>query len=194
MYPLKRFSLLFLLVLTVFAASSCSSVSDKIMYPLEYKTEIVGYGEKYSIPPEIVCAVIRTESGFDVYAESSAGALGLMQILPSTGEEIALRLGENFDAEALKEPETNIKYGCFYLSYLYRNLGCNWDTACAAYNAGIGRVKSWLDDSTYSDDGISLKSIPIKETDNYVKKINKYSKKYKEIYFSDGGKYSDDEQ
>lgn len=157
---------------------------------MDYKDTIVKYCDEYSVPYDLLCAIIRTESSFDVQAVSSAGAIGLMQLMPSTAREIADRIGETYDENKLFEPETNIKYGCFYIRYLYKNLGENWDTACAAYNAGIGRVASWLKDSAYSDDGISLKHIPIEETKNYVERINKFKIKYKELYFSSEGELS----
>lgn len=157
---------------------------------MDYKDIIVKYCDEYSVPCDLLCAIIRTESSFDVQAVSSAGAIGLMQLMPSTAREIADRMGETFVEDKLYEPETNIKYGCFYIRYLYRNLGENWETACAAYNAGIGRVSSWLKDTAYSDDGVSLKNIPIEETKNYVERINKFKIKYKELYFNNEGDLS----
>ncbi len=179
-------SILPLLLVLVLSLSSCT-IRNEILYPIEYKDIIVTYCDKYGVPYELACAVIRTESSFNTNAKSSAGAVGLMQLMPTTAEEIAGRLGEEYDESKLMDPDTNIKYGCFYLNFLYRYLGENWDTACAAYNAGIGRVNQWLADSNYSDDGVSLKAIPIEETRNYVEKINKYKIKYKELYFTEEG-------
>lgn len=181
-----RISLCFLLLFVAVATSSCAVVNET-MYPIGYEEYIVKYCDIYGVPYELLCAVIRTESSFDANAKSSAGAMGLMQLLPSTAEEIALRLKEEYNPDMLLDPETSIRYGCFYLSYLNRYLGGDWGTACAAYNAGIGRVKSWLEDDEYSDDGITLKKIPIKETENYVKRINEFKVKYKELYFTNEG-------
>lgn len=172
-----------LALVIVFTFASCGFIR-KTIYPLKYRELIEQYGDKYDISYELLAAVIYTESGFDENAVSGVGAVGLMQLMPTTAEEIAWRLGEDYSTVNIKDPETNIAYGSFYLNYLYRYLGENWDTACAAYNAGIGKVSSWLKDSAYSDDGVSLKSIPIAETDNYIKRINKYKQKYKEIYFN----------
>ena len=172
-----------LAVVLVMVFTACGFI-DKTIYPINYTELIEQYGGKYGIPCELLAAVINAESGFDENAVSGAGAIGLMQLMPSTAEEIAGRLGVEYDSTMLTDPETNIAYGSFYLNYLYRNLGENWETACAAYNAGIGKVSGWLKDSKYSDDGVSLKSIPIAETDNYVKRINKYKQKYKELYFN----------
>ncbi len=168
---------------------SACGIADEVKYPINHKELIIEYGDKYEIPYELLAAVIRTESSFDENAVSPVGAMGLMQLMPTTAEEIATRLGEDYSAVDITDPETNIAYGSFYLKYLYRNLGENWDTACAAYNAGIGRVSGWLKDKAYSEDGSTLKNIPIEETRNYVKRINEYKIKYKELHFSEEESY-----
>lgn len=182
---LKRLKLLVLPLVGALLLSLCScGLVDKTLYPIKHTELIKEYGDKYGIPYELLAAVIKTESNFNETAKSSAGAIGLMQLMPSTAEEIAWRLGEDYTTVDITLAETNIAYGSFYLSYLYRNLGEEWETALAAYNAGIGKVKGWLKDAAYSDDGVTLKSIPIAETDNYIKRINKYKGKYKELYFN----------
>jgi len=180
-----NFPRLFLILMTLILLLSSCKALEKSLYPIKYEEEIRFYAKLYEIPPELLAAVIRTESNFNPQAVSSAGAVGLMQLLPSTAEEIALRMGEEYNLDAIAELETNIKYGAFYLSYLYRVLGNDWNNACAAYNGGIGNVKEWLDDKRYSDDGVSLKEIPFSETRNYLNRIEKYSEKYKELYFTD---------
>lgn len=179
----KIFVSLAAVIFTLFSFVSCGFI-NKTVYPLNHEELIRCYGDKYDIPYELLAAVIYTESGFDEKAASGAGAVGLMQLMPSTAEEIAWRLGVEYNEDMLTDPETNISYGSFYLRYLYRNLGENWDTACAAYNAGIGKVKGWLENGEYSDDGVALKTIPIDETRNYVQRVNKYKEKYKELYFN----------
>ncbi|MBQ3081780.1 MAG: lytic transglycosylase domain-containing protein [Clostridia bacterium] len=183
----SRLARLFLCVilsfLVAFSFVACGFIG-KTIYPLNHEELIRNYCDKYDIPYELLAAVIYTESGFDEKAVSRVGAVGLMQLMPSTAEEIAGRLGVEYNEDMLTDPETNIAYGSFYLRYLYRNLGENWDTACAAYNAGIGKVMGWLDNEEYSDDGVTLKSIPIDETRNYVQRVNKYKEKYKELYFN----------
>lgn len=176
-------------VLSLLAASLCLTLCacgfvDKTLYPLNHRELIEEYGDKYGIPYELLAAVIKAESDFNERAKSSAGAVGLMQLMPSTAEEIAWRLGEDFEAVDITDAKTNIAYGSFYLNYLYRNLGEIWETALAAYNAGIGKVKGWLEDTEYSDDGKTLKAIPIAETENYINRISKYKEKYKELYFN----------
>ena len=141
-------------------------------YPLKYEELITKYSEEYNIDKALVASVIYAESKFDANAQSSKGALGLMQIMPNTAQEIASNLRENYDKEKLIEPETNIKYGCYYLSRLINKFE-NIDTALCGYNAGMGVVGKWLQDDRYSQDGISLKEIPYEETKKYVEKIKK---------------------
>ena len=154
---------------------------DKFSYPLEYEKEISAASEEFSVPEEIICAVIYTESAFNKNACSSVGARGLMQIMPSTFADIQKALGTSYTDDDLYDPAVNIRAGTYYLSYLYRLLG-DWENVHAAYNAGIGTVWGWLDDERYSKDG-KLTHIPYAETDNYVKKIETAKVKYAELYF-----------
>ncbi|HBP43898.1 MAG TPA: lytic transglycosylase, partial [Clostridiales bacterium] len=87
-----------------------------VLYPIRYKTTIKKYSKIYNIDPEIVCSVINIESGFDKNALSKVGARGLMQIMPSTAEEIADKLNiKDFTLDMLYSPEINIRMGCYYL-------------------------------------------------------------------------------
>ena len=158
------------------------------IYPMpeEYKPFVEKYSEEYGVPKELIYAVIKTESGFDSSAVSNKGAVGLMQIMPATFEWLTNDiLHEHLGKGMLYDPETNIKYGTYYLSRLYGRFG-DWDTALAAYNGGEGNVSEWLSDPRYSDDGkkLNIDKIPseFKETENYVKKVNKAQKKYNELY------------
>ena len=180
-----KFLCLLLAVTAVLVYSTSCTAIEKCFYPLEYEDYIKKYGDEYGVSYELVAAVIKAESDFDPDVKSSAGAVGLMQLLPATAEEIAPKIGIEYKEDMLTDPETNIALGCYYLAYLHKNLYENWDTACAAYNAGIGRVKGWLNDSRYSNDGKTLKYIPFEETRNYVEEIQENKEKYKELYFSE---------
>ena len=149
-------------------------------YKILYSDEISTASNEFSVPRELIYAMIRTESGFDPAAKSKAGAMGLMQLLPSTFEEVAGRLRETPELTMISNPVYSIRYGTFYISYLIRYFG-NEETAIAAYNAGIGNVRSWLADSRYSDDGKTLKAYPYRETENYVNKVVAAREKYKSI-------------
>lgn len=180
---IKLLCVLFSVVIALMNITACKAI-EKCLYPLEYEEYIYKYCDLYDIPYDLLAAVIKAESDFEHDAVSRVGAVGLMQVLPATAEEMAKRMGLEYDVDTLTDPETNISYGSYYLAYLYKNLGNNWKTACAAYNAGIGRVKSWLDSKEYSEDGKTLKSIPFEETKNYVKEIEKNREKYTKLYFS----------
>lgn len=158
---------------------------EKELYPFpdEYKGTVLQYSEEYNIPPEIICAVINTESSFEPDARSSAGAMGMMQITEDTFEWLQFKSGEEQPLEALYDYGINIRFGCYFLRLLYDEFG-DWDTAFAAYNAGRTRVNGWLENEKYSENG-KLKNIPIKETDNYIRKVNRASGIYKKHYFTE---------
>ncbi|MBQ4136615.1 MAG: lytic transglycosylase domain-containing protein [Clostridia bacterium] len=149
------------------------------LYPQKYSDYVELYAERYNVPTEIVYSVIHTESGFDPLARSGAGAVGLMQITPDTYDWLLYVRKEEKPGE-LTEPTVNIDFGTYFLSYLYKKFG-DYDTVFAAYNAGMNRVSSWLDDERYANDG-RLTDIPFTETENYVKKVNNAIKKYKQLY------------
>lgn len=148
-------------------------------YVKKYEDEVLAAAEKYGLEPALVFAVIRTESSFDPNAVSPAGAKGLMQIMQTTGEWVCLRMGDEFDESRIFEPEYNIGLGCHLLRYLLDKYDGELRFALAAYNAGSGRVDSWLADPAYYD-GQEL-SIPFDETRNYVKKVLTAYEKYKEM-------------
>lgn len=146
-----------------------------LAYPLKYENMIISASLEFSIQPELIAAVINSESSFDKNATSNKGAEGLMQLMPTTANMLAAQLGmENVD---LFDPETNIKLGSFYLSQLFARFD-NFEVAICAYNAGPGRVSSWLKDERYSNDGKTLSNIPFSETATYLEKVVKNAKIY----------------
>ncbi len=154
----------------------------KDLYPREYSEYVTLYSKEFDVPEPLVYAVIHSESGFEKDAVSSVGAMGLMQLMPDTFQWIAERLDDVPDTSNITDPETNIKYGIYYLSYLYQRFE-NWETVAAAYNAGPNKVAAWLTDSRYSDDKTTLKNIPITETYNYVNRIFAAEKEYITLYY-----------
>lgn len=163
------------------------SLVDRSLYPQKYSEYVSKYAAEYNVPEDVIYATIKTESSFDPEAVSSAGARGLMQMLPSTFEWLTgyEHLNEGLTPNMLYDPEVNIRYGTYYLKYLYTKFGYNWDTACAAYNGGEGNVAEWLTDEKYSDGDGTLKDFPkdFEETENYVKKINKARAVYLKLYY-----------
>ena len=167
----------------VFAFFGVVVLTEKaFIYPLsDYKTEIIAAADKYGIDRALVFAMIRTESGFNKDAVSDKGAVGLMQMTERTAEYVArLRGIENYD---IIDAATNIDFGCYYYKYLENRFG-DMNVSLAAYNAGEGKVFGWLKDERYSIDGKTLYKTPKKETDEYVVKVNKSFRKYKNLYFN----------
>ena len=116
---------------------------DRLRYPLRYEAIVTAHARNYDLDPALLAAVIYTESRFRADARSSAGALGLMQLLPETGRAIALRTGgDRFVVSDLLDPEINVRYGSWYLRELRRKYGST-RTALAAYHAGQGNVDRW---------------------------------------------------
>lgn len=155
-------------------------------YPREYSEYVKKWAKEYGVPEYIVYSVIKAESDFDPNTVSSADAVGLMQIRAAessnTFEYIAGMVGDKYDPSLHFDPNTNIKYGTYYLSYLYSKFD-NWSTVFAAYNGGEGNVSKWLKDPTCSLDGKTLYRIPFTETKVYVKKVNDYCKAYRRLYY-----------
>ena len=176
--------LIVLLLLLAIIPLLATETVQKQIYPREFSEYVTKYAFEYEVPEAMVYAVIHVESDFDPNAQSHAGAYGLMQLIPDTLDWLSRLLDEDAPTGEITDPETNIKYGTYYLRHLYRRFG-NWDTALAAYNAGHGRVANWLTDSRYSDDGVTLKEIPIDETKNYVNKVNFYLRNYKKLYYKE---------
>lgn len=153
----------------------------KLIYPMKYTEYVEKYSAEYGVDSELVYAVIKTESSFNPDAVSNADAVGLTQITPETFEWIKTKLGEEDKELSLYDPETSIKYGAYFLSYLLNEFE-NTDTALAAYHAGRGRVNGWLEDEKISPDGKTLNEIPVPETAHYVKKVNKALNVYNNLY------------
>ena len=148
-------------------------------FPIKYQESVEKYAQKYNIDKYLIYAVISTESSFNPNAESSAGAMGLMQLLPDTASWLNDKYLLELDSQNLFDPNTNIAFGCCYLSFLFERFK-NTQTVCAAYNAGQGNVLQWL--SKYSSDGETLNYIPYKETTKYVKKVMTRYEIYQDLY------------
>ncbi len=154
-------------------------LQKKVFYPLKFKEEIVKYSNKYSLDIALVFSVVKCESSFNPKAVSDKDAYGLMQITKPTARYIAQKL--KVDDYDLFNAETNLNFGCYYLSYLYKRFS-DTDTVIIAYNAGEGNVSNWLRNKNYSFDGVTLDKIPFPETRLYLKEINKTLSKYKNLY------------
>ena len=101
--------------------------------------------------------------------------------MPTTFEYLCSLEGENYEPGMLYDPETNIRFGTYYLSILYERFGV-WETAFAAYNAGPSRVDGWITEGKADDMG-RLTEIPIEETNTYVERVNRALKMYENLYY-----------
>ncbi len=146
------------------------------LYPVKNVDIVKKYSDKFALDFYCVMAIINVESGFNTDAISDVGAKGLMQLMDSTANEIAQKLGnENFN---IFDAETNVEYGCYYLRYLLNLYDEDYTKALCAYNAGLANVNKWL---TFDENIVDnkLNNIPFEETKNYIKKIKSHKKIYK---------------
>ena len=145
----------------------------RLWYPLHYAQIVRGHAANYRLNPALLAAVIEQESKFRADARSSTGALGLMQLQPTTAEGIAVRTGgSNFVLSDLYDPEINVRYGAWYLRHLldkYRSER----TALAAYNAGQQNVDEWRAEG---------RGIVFSETRRYVDRVEHLKRLYKRGY------------
>lgn len=148
-----------------------------LRFPLAYADSIHSTAEETNLSPYLIYAIARQESAFMHDVRSSAGALGLMQLMPATGRETAQRMGLNISNQDLLAPETNIAIGSRYLARLIEDFNGNRILAAAAYNAGPNRVKQWLQRSAEAPlpFDVWIETIPYGETRNYVESVLTYS-------------------
>lgn len=193
--PLRRFlrragiALLVLAVIVLAALIAVELLKDEepqsMRYPMEYLSIIRENAAEQGLEPEYVSAVILAESSYDPNAISNVNAQGLMQIMPDTGAWIAGKFDEEYREGCLLDPETNIRYGCWYLGWLLRRYEGDKICATAAYHSGHGKVDRWLANPAYSADGRNLISMEESNASIYVDKVMRYYEKYLEIYAED---------
>ncbi len=171
-------------------------IYNQYFYPVKYENEIIEASREFGVDSYLIASVINAESRFDQNAVSSKGAVGLMQVLPTTAVWVVkkisnLNASDSYDVKFLSnlydpktksgelfDPKTNIRIGTYYLSYLINKFK-DLKVSLCAYNAGEGIVKEWLNNSKYSVDGKHIDFIPYEETKNYINKIERNMKFYK---------------
>ena len=151
-------------------------------YPVLYADEIKSAAEENGIPAPFVAAVVMAESSYDPAAVSPVGAMGLMQIMPETGEWIAGKLGEDYGQVNLFDAATSIRYGTWYLGFLMQRYDGDVTCTAAAYHAGQGTVDGWLKDPAYSLEGKTLYGIGYDSTAKYVKRVLDLYDYYQKAY------------
>ncbi len=157
----------------------------KALYPRGFQPLVEDAAKKYSIPEEILYALIRTESYFDPAAQSSAGAVGLTQLMDFTASDIAKKL--RYGEYSLKSAEDSIEFGSYYVAELLPRLDNRWIPVFFAYNAGITRVRRWMRSSqiefgrTVSVD-LFLETVPYAETRGYGRQLVASAALYAYLY------------
>lgn len=154
-------------------AASLGEYDDlSIRYPLPYQTTFEEYSTRANIASTWAYGIARSESLFMRDARSSAGAIGLMQLMPATGRDVAKEIKLPYSGLAtLVDPKSNIHLGTTYLGQMAERYGGNRVLATAAYNAGPHRVDRWLPKDSSIDARIWIENIPFNETRQYVKRV-----------------------
>jgi soluble lytic murein transglycosylase len=158
----------------------------RVLFPVNYWTLIRKHAAETHIDPFLLAALIAQESTFAPDAKSSANAIGLMQLLPSTGRQYARALKLKFTTSMLTQPETNIRMGTRFLADLVGRYG-GVHFALASYNAGEHRVARWKSERPGLETDEFIDDIPFPETQNYVKKIIGTAEDYRRLYAASNG-------
>jgi soluble lytic murein transglycosylase len=151
----------------------------EILYPRPYWSLIEREARRHGLDPYLVAGLIRQESRFEFDAVSSAGAVGLMQLMPGTARRLA---GRRLSRSYLRDPETNIRLGTKYLAQLWQQYGGETEKAVAGYNAGGGRVGEWSALADKGDGAEFVESIPIEQTREFVHVVLRNYRFYRDLY------------
>lgn len=155
----------------------------RIVYPFPYRDEVIAQSRRRGIDPFLVAGLIRQESMFNPTAVSSAGAIGLMQIMPKTGVSLGRRDGlKTVSKQSLRNPGVNIRLGTLFVSDLLQRYGGSMTHVLAAYNAGSSRVARWRDQPEAADPDMFAERIPFSETREYVKIVQQNRRMYRALY------------
>ena len=172
-----------LLAFGVFFLTQREDVQKSYLYPYPYKEITESYAAAYRVDSSLVASVIMNESKFKNDVHSHRGAVGLMQLMPDTAEWISGQIDDpGFSVDKLHEPETNIRYGIWYLSSLQEEFQGNIILTLAAYNAGRGNVQDWMQEYGWNMSFYDIGQIPYEETRAYVRAVLKNQLKYQELY------------
>lgn len=160
----------------------------RLAYPVYYADLITGEAEAYNLDPLLLFSLVRQESLFESVALSSASANGLMQVIPSTGREIATALGwPNYTAAELNKPYVSIAFGAYYLARQRDLFDGDLYVALAAYNGGPGNAARWRD-AARGDPDLLLETITLNETRTYLIRIREHLAMYQRLYGDTAGK------
>lgn len=174
-------------MVVVIALAVCAAygplLAQRALHPLEQERTIAKYAREAGVDPYLVAAVINVESGFRTDVVSSAGAVGLMQLMPSTAQAVAHATGikGKMDVEALSDPVTNVRIGTLYLAELVARYHGDTALALAAYNAGMGNADAWAAKQA-RDHGRLGDIIDFPETAHYIDEVDAQAAAYRRLY------------
>jgi soluble lytic murein transglycosylase len=170
------------IVFVTVVAVMLQQATRNLALPLSDTAIIRQQAAEKRLDPALIAAVIYAETKFDP-RPSSAGAEGLMQLLPSTAYYLArLSGGRSFTASDLAEPAVNVAYGSYYLRYLLDHYGGNEMLAVAAYNGGETNVDQWVARAESEGRQLSVQEIPFGETREYVQRVLSAQHDYRTTY------------
>jgi soluble lytic murein transglycosylase len=154
----------------------------RIIFPLDYWPLLKGNAQAQGLDPYMLAALAAQESAFDPVVKSAANAVGLLQIIPSTGRRLARQVGmRSYSQKSLQNPEINARLGSKYFGDLVREFG-GYYYALAGYNAGEHRVRRWNEEAPGLPQDEWIDNIPFPETQNYVKRILGTAEDYRRLY------------
>lgn len=164
----RKILIIFILIVLILFGNFVYKNTLEYIYKKDYSEYVEKYSDMYNVDENLIYAIIKNESNFNSEAKSSAGAVGLMQIMEETAEDVIATL--DFEEYNLYSPNDNIQIGTKYFSYLLEKYK-EPSLALAAYNAGLGNVDDWIKKGIIKSDGTDYENIPFKETNMYVRKI-----------------------
>jgi soluble lytic murein transglycosylase len=165
------------------AATDAPEALRRLLYPTPYDEAVVANAREYGLDPRALYAMLRQESLFNPNAQSSAGAIGLGQIMPATGQGIAQNLKvEGYQESDLLRPAVSIRFGAFYLNRQLALMEGSLAGALSAYNGGPGNAQRWAGGTRVADPDLFAEAIDYPETRSYVKLVYGYYGVYQRLY------------
>ncbi len=174
----------------VYTARVAAQVKQADNHPYQYRELIESQAAANNLHPAFVAAIVLNESSFNPNAESRVGARGLMQMMPDTAQWVYDKIGDTgeYSFDMMYDPDTNVRYACWYLSFLSDRFRNDPVLVAAAFHAGQTTVQNWLNDSRYSKDSqtIDLDDMMDGPTKNYATRVTSAYAVYRRLYYEGG--------
>ncbi len=159
----------------------------RLLYPVPFTPVVLARAREFGVDPALMFALLRQESAFDPAATSWAGARGLAQVMPATGQGIAQALGvSGFRETDLYRPDLSVRFGAYYMSRQLAAMNGSIEGALAAYNGGPGNARRWSGGAPITDPDLFTERIDFSETRNYVKSVIAQYDVYRRLYRWEG--------